>query len=138
MALALVRVVLYWRSKAASDDEPKTPVRGEGRKMDAVKYVYWRDEDMWIGYLEEYPDYWTQGRTIEELEENLMDVYRELSGGSISHLQKASGRQAKSGRLRIESLPVRRWSLKRLLKRITEENTHGEVNTGGAVGNEVW
>lgn len=38
--------------------------------MDKKKYVYWKDEDMWIGYLEEYPDYMTQGETIEELEEN--------------------------------------------------------------------
>ncbi len=32
--------------------------------MKAVKYVYWQDEDMWLGYLEEYPDYWSQGETI--------------------------------------------------------------------------
>ena len=38
---------------------------------------------MWLGYLEEYPDYWTQGETIEELEENLRDIYRELVDGSI-------------------------------------------------------
>ncbi len=31
--------------------------------------------DMWPGYLEGYPDYWTQGETIEELEENLRDIY---------------------------------------------------------------
>jgi hypothetical protein len=24
------------------------------------KYVYWQDDDMWLGYLEEYPDYWKQ------------------------------------------------------------------------------
>jgi predicted RNase H-like HicB family nuclease len=38
---------------------------------------------MWLGYLEEYPDYWTQGETIEELEGNLRDIYRELTSGSI-------------------------------------------------------
>ncbi|MBI4674389.1 MAG: hypothetical protein HY741_22320 [Chloroflexi bacterium] len=47
--------------------------------MTAIKYVYWQDEDMWIGYLEEYPDYWTQGETLEELEENLRDIARELT-----------------------------------------------------------
>jgi hypothetical protein len=25
------------------------------------KYIYWQDDDMWLGYFEEYPDYWTQG-----------------------------------------------------------------------------
>ncbi len=30
--------------------------------MPTTKYVYWQDEDMWLGYLEQYPDYWTQGK----------------------------------------------------------------------------
>ena len=38
---------------------------------------------MFLGYLEEYPDYWTQGKTIEELEENLIDIYKDLTGGAI-------------------------------------------------------
>jgi len=29
--------------------------------MDIAKYVYWQDGDMWLGHLEEYPDYMTQG-----------------------------------------------------------------------------
>ncbi len=29
--------------------------------MGKVRYVYRQQEDMWPGYLEEYPDYWTQG-----------------------------------------------------------------------------
>jgi predicted RNase H-like HicB family nuclease len=28
---------------------------------------------MWLGYFEEFPDYLTQGETIEELQENLRD-----------------------------------------------------------------
>jgi len=51
--------------------------------MATIKYVYWQEEDMWLGYLEEYPDYWTQGETREELEENLRDISRELSSGGI-------------------------------------------------------
>jgi predicted RNase H-like HicB family nuclease len=45
--------------------------------MDIKKYVYWQDEDMWVGYLEEYPDYITQGISLEELKENLRDIYQE-------------------------------------------------------------
>ena len=29
--------------------------------METKKYVYWEDKGLWIGYLEEYPDYMTQG-----------------------------------------------------------------------------
>jgi len=58
--------------------------------MDKKKYVYWKDEDMWIGYLEEYPDYMTQGETIEELEENLRDIHDELNNGAIPCVRKVA------------------------------------------------
>lgn len=58
--------------------------------MRAIKYIYWQDEDMWLGYLEEHPDYWTQGETIGELKENLRDVYQELTGGNIPHVRKVA------------------------------------------------
>jgi predicted RNase H-like HicB family nuclease len=58
--------------------------------MTAIKYIYWQDEDMWLGYLEEYPDYWTQGETIEELEENLRDIARELTSGSIPCVRRVA------------------------------------------------
>ena len=40
------------------------------------KYVYWKDDDTWLGYLEEFPDYWTQGEAEEELKENLADLFQ--------------------------------------------------------------
>jgi predicted RNase H-like HicB family nuclease len=54
------------------------------------KYVYWQDDHMWLGYLEEYPDYWTQGETEEELKENLLDIYQELTGGTIPNIRKVA------------------------------------------------
>ena len=45
---------------------------------------------MWIGYLEGYPDYLTQGETRDELRENLRDIYKELSGGSIRHVRRVA------------------------------------------------
>ena len=54
------------------------------------RYVYWQDDDMWLGYLEEYPDYWTQGETEEELKENLLDIYQELTGGTIPNIRKVA------------------------------------------------
>jgi len=32
-----------------------------------INYHYWQEDDFWLGYIEEYPDYMTQGETIEEL-----------------------------------------------------------------------
>jgi len=56
--------------------------------MEKMKYIYWQDEGMWLGYLEEYPDYMTQGVSLEELQSNLKDIYKELTGGTIPHVRK--------------------------------------------------
>jgi predicted RNase H-like HicB family nuclease len=45
--------------------------------MDRKKYVYWQEEHMWPGYLEEYPDYKTQGESLDELKENLKNIFQE-------------------------------------------------------------
>jgi hypothetical protein len=31
--------------------------------MHTTKHVHWQEDESWLGYLEEYPDYWTQGET---------------------------------------------------------------------------
>jgi predicted RNase H-like HicB family nuclease len=51
--------------------------------MKTVRYVYWQDEDMWLGYVEDFPDCMTQGATLEELQENLKDLYDDLAGGRV-------------------------------------------------------
>jgi predicted RNase H-like HicB family nuclease len=59
-------------------------------EMETKKYIYWQEEKMWIGYLEEYPDYRTQGETLEELKENLKDIYHELTSGAIPHVRRVA------------------------------------------------
>ena len=56
--------------------------------MQTVKYVYWQEEDAWLGYLEEYPDYWTQGETLDDLIEHLRDLYLDLTSGQIPGVRK--------------------------------------------------
>ena len=51
--------------------------------MEKKKFVYYKEAKMLVGWLEEFPDYRTQGETLEELQENLKDIYAELTGGSI-------------------------------------------------------
>ena len=50
--------------------------------MQAVKYVFWQEDDFWLGYLQDYPDYWTQGESLRDLQEHLCDLYQELTSGS--------------------------------------------------------
>jgi len=56
--------------------------------MGTTRFVYWQNGGMWLGYLEEYPDYMTQGKSLEELEENLKDIYDDLSSGAIPYVRK--------------------------------------------------
>ncbi len=51
--------------------------------MEKKRFVYYQEEDMWIGWLEEFPDYRTQGETLDELKENLRDIYEEVISGRI-------------------------------------------------------
>jgi predicted RNase H-like HicB family nuclease len=58
--------------------------------MNSIRYVYWQDDDMWLGYLEEFPDYMTQGQTLEELQENLKDIYHEVTTGNIPGVRRVA------------------------------------------------
>jgi predicted RNase H-like HicB family nuclease len=58
--------------------------------MTKTRYVHWQEEDMWIGYLEEFPDSMTQGESLEELEENLRDLYKDLAGGLIPSVRRVA------------------------------------------------
>ena len=51
--------------------------------MSTLRYTHWQDGDVWLGYLEEFPDYWTQGYSLEELKANLLDLHRDLADGHI-------------------------------------------------------
>jgi predicted RNase H-like HicB family nuclease len=54
-------------------------------KGEAVElpYTYWEDEESgWLlGFLNEWPDDWTQGKNLAELEEMLADILRNQTKG---------------------------------------------------------
>ena len=54
------------------------------------KFVYWKDNEIWLGYLEEYLDYQTQGLDFEELKENLKDLYKDLSTGKVENVRRVA------------------------------------------------
>jgi hypothetical protein len=56
--------------------------------MVTVKYVFWQDGDAWLGYLQDYPDYWTQGESIDDLKDHLRDLYQDLTSGAIPGVRK--------------------------------------------------
>jgi hypothetical protein len=60
----------------------------EAPPMTTVKYIYWQEGDAWLGYLQDYPDYWTQGETLDDLMEHLKDLYLDLASGQIPGVRK--------------------------------------------------
>jgi len=61
--------------------------------MTTMRYIYWQDGSMWLGYLEEFPDYMTQGEAFEELQENLRDLYADLTSGEIPGVRRVADLQ---------------------------------------------
>jgi hypothetical protein len=43
---------------------------------------------MWLGYLEEFPDYETQGTLLEDLRAHRNDFYSDLTSGAIPNLRR--------------------------------------------------
>ena len=48
-----------------------------------LKYTYKQDGKFFIGRLDEYPEYPTQAFDIQELEENLLDIYQMIKRGEL-------------------------------------------------------
>jgi len=48
-----------------------------------VRMVYWEEDGAWVGYIQDYPDYWTQGKSLDDLKEHLKDLYLNMSSGQI-------------------------------------------------------
>lgn len=56
--------------------------------MRSIPYIYWQEDDVWLGYLREFPDYWTQGETLDDLIEHLKDVYLDATSGSLPGVRR--------------------------------------------------
>jgi predicted RNase H-like HicB family nuclease len=61
--------------------------------MKAVSYTYWKSKDFFLGFINDYPDYLTQGETKEELQENLKDLLVDLESNEIPYIRKVEQMQ---------------------------------------------
>ena len=61
-----------------------------------LQYTYWNDGQFFIGFLNDYPDDSTQGVSILELEEALIEIY-EIKQEEKKHLETIR----KTGRIKI-------------------------------------
>ena len=61
-----------------------------------LEYTYWKDGDFFVGFLDNYPDDSTQGVSLKELEEALIEIY-EVKQEEKKHLAAIR----KSGKIKI-------------------------------------
>ncbi len=56
--------------------------------MQTIKYTFWKDGEFFIGFLNDYPDYQTQGYSKEELLENLKSLFADIETEEIPFIRK--------------------------------------------------
>jgi predicted RNase H-like HicB family nuclease len=56
--------------------------------MKTSKFTYWKDGDYYLGFLNDYPDYQTQGMSKDELVRNLKDLLTDLESGEVPYIRK--------------------------------------------------
>ena len=56
--------------------------------MKTMKFTYWQDGEYFLGFLNDYPDYQTQGMSKGELVSNLRDLLRDLESGEVPYVRK--------------------------------------------------
>jgi predicted RNase H-like HicB family nuclease len=54
-----------------------------------TKFTYWKEDDgKYLGYLNQYPDHWTQGETLQDLKEHLRDLYDTFTSEEIPGIKR--------------------------------------------------
>ena len=56
--------------------------------MKTTKFTYWQEGKYYLGFINDYPDYVTQGLSKDELVRNLKDLLEDLQSGEIPYLRK--------------------------------------------------
>lgn len=54
-----------------------------------ARITYWKESDgRYLGYLNEYPDHWTQGDDFDDLKAQLKDLHQAFSSDEIPGIKK--------------------------------------------------
>ena len=48
---------------------------------------YKKKNDWFVGHIQEYPDYESQGITLDELRENLKEIYSDINEGLVPYAE---------------------------------------------------
>mgnify|MGYP000879408498 FL=1 len=54
-----------------------------------ARFTYWQERDgRFLGYLNDYPDHWTQGEIPDDLKEHLRDLFQTFTTDQIPGIRK--------------------------------------------------
>lgn len=54
-----------------------------------TRFTYWKEGDgKYLGYLNQYPEHWTQGDTREDLKEHLRDLHFTFTSEEIPGIKR--------------------------------------------------
>jgi predicted RNase H-like HicB family nuclease len=54
-----------------------------------ARFTYWQESDgRYLGYLNEFPDHWTQGENLDDLKEHLRDLFEIFHAESIPGIKR--------------------------------------------------
>jgi predicted RNase H-like HicB family nuclease len=53
-----------------------------------LKFTFWKDGQYFLGFLNDYPDYETQGMSKEELVANLKSLLADIESGEVPYIRK--------------------------------------------------
>ena len=78
--------------------------------MKTLKFTYWKDGKYYLGFLNDYPDYETQGMSKEELVSNLKDLLVDLESGEVPYVRKVEDLVVTEGNAGNSSRRSRSWA----------------------------
>jgi len=56
-----------------------------------VPITYWQEKDgMFLGFLNEFPDHWTQGETMDDLMEHLKDLHSTFTAETLPGIRRVT------------------------------------------------
>ena len=59
--------------------------------MTKTAFTYWKESDgKYLGYLNEYPDHWTEGDDLSDLKDHLRDLYELFASEEIPGIKRIS------------------------------------------------
>lgn len=53
-----------------------------------LTFTYWQDGLWFLGYMDEFPEHWTQGPSLGKLKKMLASLYRDMTSGAIPGIRR--------------------------------------------------